>query len=146
MKKQSFTLFILVLFLKCRIGFCDGNTYSPIGKRDPFSKKANSQRGLASKESGLFRFRVDQFELKAIRKGPDLNQMLILDPEGGTYIITEGEQIGKTKAIVSRILDREVILSEQTVNYLGKPSISERILSLPDKSPLEKMSDLSEEK
>lgn len=105
--------------------------YSPIGKRDPFMKMSRSERGIATDENSLFKFQVEQFNLKGVQRGPDGNRILVIDPEGNNYVLREGERIGKTRAIVSRILDREVILSEQTQNYLGKTSISERILSLP---------------
>lgn len=113
-------------------GFSGSETYSPIGKRDPFQKKAVLERRLASSDSSLFRFQVDQFELKAVRKGPEIHQILVSDPEGNTYILSEGETMGKTRAVVSRILEREVILTEESKNYLGKPSLNERILSLPE--------------
>lgn len=128
-------LFISVSFL-CSVGTSDSNVYSPIGKRDPFRKKLKPDRRLASRDSGLFRFHLDQFELKAVRKGPEIHQILISDPEGNTYILSEGEQMGKSRAVVSRILEREVILTEESKNYLGKPTLNEKLLSLPEQDEL----------
>lgn len=114
-----------------RTGFADSIVYSPIGKRDPFMRLRGRDRGLASVESSIFKFQIEQFELKAIQRGPGGNHILVSDPEGKNYLLREGEKMGKSQAVISRILDREVILSEQTKNYLGKESLSERILSLP---------------
>lgn len=131
--KQGIVL-ILGLVGACFSGMmsvAESGVYSPIGKRDPFMKLRGKDRGLASVESSIFKFQIEQFELKAIQRGPDGNHILVADPEGKNYLLREGEKMGKSQAVISRILDREVILSEQTKNYLGKESLSERILSLP---------------
>jgi Tfp pilus assembly protein PilP len=127
---------ILTGLLIAQKAMCDSSAYSPIGKRDPFLKLRGQSRDISSIENSLFNFQIEQFELKAIRRGPDGNHILVADPEGKNYLLQEGEKMGKTQAVISRILDREVILSEQTKNYLGKEILNERILSLPGNDEL----------
>lgn len=136
MKNGILMIGIIVGGVIVKTAFPDSSVYSPIGKRDPFMKLRGLNRGLSSNENSLFKFQVEQFELKAIQRGPDGNHILVSDPEGKNHLLREGEKMGKTQAVVSRILDREVILSEQTKNYLGKESLSERILSLPGNDQL----------
>lgn len=47
------------------------SVYSPIGKRDPFQIPRLNLRDPASAESDLFRYQVEQFELKAVLKMPN---------------------------------------------------------------------------
>ena len=59
------------------------------------------------------------------------------DPDGQVHIVMEGSIIGRERATVSRILNREVIVTEKTVNYLGVQSLYERIISLPNDGEFE---------
>lgn len=114
------------------------SVYSPIGKRDPFEIPKLSPRGPASIENELFRYPIEQFELKAVLKGLNSSQILVEDPNGNTYILREGEQIGRGRATISRVLDREVILTEKVTNYLGMEGLTEKVLSLPADESSEK--------
>lgn len=109
----------------------DGN-YSPLGKRDPFQIPKPLSRDIASPETDLFKYTLEQFQLKAILKGGNKSQILIEDPNGKNYVLEEGAIIGRGKATVSRILDKEVILTERGVNYLGVQGLSEKVLSLSE--------------
>ncbi len=106
--------------------------YSPIGKRDPFKPPATTTTGKEILSlNPLERFAVEQFQLRAILKGMGKNRAMIEDPEGRSYIIAEGDRIGKERATVSKILTNEIIVTEKTFNYLGNLSLYEKILSLP---------------
>ncbi|NBX76651.1 MAG: hypothetical protein EBQ92_08860 [Proteobacteria bacterium] len=107
------------------------SVYSPIGKRDPFQIPKLNLRDPASTEEGLFHFQVEQFELKAVLKSAESSQILIADPKGNTYILKEGDELGRGRATISRILDKEVILTEKVTNYLGVQGLTEKVLSLP---------------
>lgn len=134
MKNRLLPVLILVFLLSSSaVSFSNelSSIYSPTGKRDPFNIPKRSSRGPASVENGLFRYQVEQYELKAILRGSDANQILITDPKGNTYILKQGEKLGKSQATVSRILDKEVILTEKVTNYLGIETLAEKILSLP---------------
>ncbi len=106
--------------------------YSPIGKRDPFKPPSTTATGKEILSlNPLERFAVEQFQLRAILKGMGKNRAMIEDPEGRSYIIAEGDRIGKERATVSKILTNEIIVTEKTFNYLGNLSLYEKILSLP---------------
>jgi Tfp pilus assembly protein PilP len=107
------------------------SVYSPIGKRDPFQIPRLNLRDPASTESDLFRYQVEQFELKAVLKNAESSQILISDPKGNTYILKEGDELGRAHATISRILDKEVIITEKVTNYLGHQGLTEKVLSLP---------------
>jgi Tfp pilus assembly protein PilP len=108
--------------------------YSAFGKRDPFKIPKYSPREPASESGEMFRYTLEQFQLKAILKGADRSQILVQDPKGKSYILNQGEVLGKGKAIVSRVLDTEVIFTEEGINYLGVPQLTEKVLSIPRES------------
>ncbi len=106
--------------------------YSPIGKRDPFKPPSTATTGKEILSlNPLERFAVEQFQLRAILKGMGKNRAMIEDPEGRSYIISEGDRMGKERATVSKILTNEIIITEKTFNYLGNLSLYEKVLSLP---------------
>ncbi len=47
----------------------NGGTYSPLGKRDPFQVPKQISRDVASPETDLFKYTLEQFQLRAILKG-----------------------------------------------------------------------------
>lgn len=53
------------------------------------------------------------------------------DPQGKTFILKQGDVIGRERGSVSRILNTDVIVTERTFNYLGTESLYERVISLP---------------
>ena len=112
----------------------EGKVYSPTGKRDPFrpSIVRGSGRDVAA-VSELERFAVEQFQLRAILRTDQNATALFEDPEGKTHILSEGSLIGRERATVSRILEREVVLTIQTVNYLGVEKPYEKNMVLPEK-------------
>jgi hypothetical protein len=106
--------------------------YSPVGKRDPFKAPIDHSlmRELAT-INPLEKFNLEQLQLKAILKGIGKHRAMFEDPEGKTHILTEGTVLGRERATISRILDREVILTLRTFNYLGAENLSEKIIFLP---------------
>ncbi|MFM8270291.1 MAG: pilus assembly protein PilP [Pseudomonadota bacterium] len=134
MKKMKGSIWFLLITVLLVSGDCLANeassVYSPIGKRDPFQVLRLNRRDPASTEADLFRYQVEQFELKAVLKGISSSQILVADPKGNTYILKEGDQLGRARATISRILDKEVILTEKVTNYLGLQGLTEKVLSL----------------
>ena len=108
--------------------------YSPIGKRDPFRVPALDRTGglgrsLASEESTQ-KFGIDRLLLRAVLRSGGKAQALFEDPAGNSYVVSEGEILGRERGTVSRILDTEVIVTEKTYNYLGAEVLYEKVLSL----------------
>lgn len=112
----------------------EGKIYSPTGRRDPFRAATPDRTGRdVAALSELERFAIEQFQLRAILRTDRKATALFEDPEGRTHILAEGERIGREKATISRILEREVILTIQTVNYLGTEKPYEKTMALPEK-------------
>lgn len=109
----------------------NSSVYSPIGKRDPFKVPKFSPRELASDGNALTRYPLEQYRLKAIFRGLEQNQILVEDPRGKSFILNEGETLGKGNASISRVLNTEVIFTEKGLNYLGLPILTEKVLSIP---------------
>ncbi len=110
----------------------EGTVYVPIGKRDPFKRPSAADGGRdLSAINPLEKFGIEQFILRAILRGTTTAQAMFEDPEGRVHIVAEGTVIGRERGTISRILNREVIVTERTVNYLGVTSLFERVLSLP---------------
>jgi Tfp pilus assembly protein PilP len=137
------TLFIVACFgaksVLAEIGKTDhpeeGTVYSPVGKRDPFkAPNAGIGRDLASGINPLERFGIEQLQLRAIVKAKgDKPKAMFEDPEGASYIVGQGEIIGRERGTISRILDRGVVVTERTFNYLGAENLYEKVISLPQK-------------
>jgi Tfp pilus assembly protein PilP len=111
--------------------------YSPFGKRDPFLIPTVGGLGEDASVGPLQRFHVDQFKLRAIIRGIGEAKAMFQDPKGRSHIVSQGDLIGIEKATVSRIIKSEVILTERTYNYLGKESLLERVIALPQDSELD---------
>jgi Tfp pilus assembly protein PilP len=110
--------------------------YSPVGKRDPFKPPtpiSNAARGLAS-IAPLEQLSIEQLTLRGIlREGKAKARAMFEDASGNTYILKEGDRIGRERGTISRILNTEVIVTEKTFNYLGVENLYEKVLSLPQK-------------
>ncbi len=111
--------------------------YSPFGKRDPFRIPTVGGLGEDASVGPLQRFHVDQFKLRAIIRGMGDPKAMFQDPRGRSHIVSQGDLIGIEKATVSRIIKSEVILTERTYNYLGKESLLERVIALPQDTELD---------
>lgn len=111
--------------------------YSPFGKRDPFRIPTVGGLGEDSSVGPLQRFHVDQFRLRAIMRGMGEPRAMFEDPKGRSHIVNQGDLIGIERATVSRIIKSEVILTERTYNYLGKESLLERVIALPQETELD---------
>ena len=74
---------------------------------------------------------IEKFKLKAIIQAGVRPQAMFADPDGDIHILGEGDRIGKERGTISRILNKEVFITEKTLNYLGVESLFERVLSLP---------------
>jgi hypothetical protein len=129
----------LIIFLGiAALGFGDAqekkmvNIYNPVGKRDPF--KVLSSLPLGRKIAAIYpteKYDLDQLALKAILRIGGKSRAMVQAPDGLTFVLYEGEMVGRERATLSRILKTEIIFSQQTANYLGNQSLVERVMSLP---------------
>lgn len=130
---QIFLIFFIIGFCILSLGREDSVIYSPIGKRDPFRMPSTKllTREVASL-TRLEKFSLEQLQLRAILQGFGKSRAMFEDPEGRTHILYEGEILGREKATISRILNKEVIVTVRTFNYLGNETLVEKVVSLPN--------------
>lgn len=110
----------------------DENLYSSFGKRDPF--RIPDQGGVGGRETSidpLRKFRLEGYRLRAILRTGGKTQAMFEDPEGKSHVVLEGDRIGMEGARISRIVNSEVIVTERSMNYLGKETLLEKVISLP---------------
>lgn len=108
-----------------------GSIYSPVGKRDPFKPPPSEVGRDVGSVNPLEKYSVEKFQLKAVLKGIGRPRAMFEDPDAKTFILGEGDSIGRERGTISRILNTEVIITERTFNYLGAENLYERVLSLP---------------
>lgn len=121
------------------------NSYNPIGKRDPF--KVLNAASTGRKLSSIYpteKYDLEQLNLKAILRIGGRSRAMIEAPDGKTFIVYEGEVVGRERATLSRILKTEIIFSQKTFNYLGNASLVEHVLSLPSEAAGSGLEDLFE--
>ena len=128
---------LLLLFTLGSMAIADGASdknvglYSPVGKRDPFQIPKMNPRDLASAADDLFKYPLESFQLRAILKSAQGSQILLEDPKGKNHVLQEGDAVGRGRATISRVLEREVIFTERVTNYLGVQNLTEKTLALP---------------
>lgn len=131
--RELFVLLFTLSGMAMSDGASDKNVglYSPVGKRDPFQIPKMNPRDLASTGDDLFKFPLESFQLRAILKSPQGSQILLEDPKGKNHVLQEGDTVGRGRATISRVLEREVIFTERVTNYLGVQNLTEKTLALP---------------
>lgn len=139
--KVLFAITVLMLafpaVLRAEIGReLSSSIYSPVGKRDPFRPPAEELGRDVSSVNPLEKYSIDKFQLKAILKGIGRARAMFEDPDGKSFILSEGDTVGRERGTISRIENTDVIITERTFNYLGAENLYERVLSLPPDSSL----------
>jgi Tfp pilus assembly protein PilP len=104
-----------------------GWSYDATGKRDPFRSfildRLNERE--SDIESPLEKFDLGQLELSAVVWEAAKKRALILDPSGQTYIVAEGDPIGKNDGEVISIGDSVMLVRESYVDFHGTQSVKE---------------------
>lgn len=113
-----------------------GTIYSPVGKRDPFRPPSSDSGKDVTSVNPLEKYSIDKFQLKGVLKGIGRPRAMFEDPDGRSFILSEGDTFGRERGTISRILNTEVIITEKTFNYLGAENLYERVLSLPSEDSL----------
>ena len=95
--------------------------YDPRNKRDPFRSIRYLNAGAEKKDFGpLGDFEVNQLELSAVIWDANNPRALVIDPGGRSYIIHEGQAIGKHNGQVIHIGDNLVLVKETYENFAGE--------------------------
>ena len=97
--------------------------YDPRGKRDPFrSFRFEVEEESSNKEIAgpLGDFELGQLELSAVIWDAGNPRALIMDPGGRSFIVREGDQVGKNSGQVIHIGDSLVLVKETYENFAGE--------------------------
>ena len=68
---------------------------------------------------GVQRFELTEWKLVGIIWGKLVKKAVVETPEGKSYLIKVGTQIGRMDGIVKAITNNEVVIQEFTKDYLG---------------------------
>lgn len=111
-----------------------GYVYDPTGKPDPFRPfimELTRPKAIVKKPlHPLQRYDISQLKLVAIIWKVDNPRAILEDATGKGYIIAPGSYVGKNEGKVSKISDKEVVITEKSTNVLGETKIEEIRLSL----------------
>ena len=87
--------------------------YNPIGKRDPFTP-LRTELPPAPPE-GLMAWEIDELRLVGLTTGLEPTA-LFMDPEGQSWIVHEGDYVGRFWGVVTEIRLDEVHIREELVD------------------------------
>ena len=97
--------------------------YDPRGKRDPFRsfRFVVDEDSAGEEMSGpLGDFEIGQLELSAVIWDAGNPRALIVDPGGRSFIVREGDPVGKNSGQVIHIGDNLVLVKETYENFAGE--------------------------
>lgn len=113
--------------------------YSAVGKKDPFRSYFGDVASLTKEKkivSELQNFDITDLRLTAIIWGVTEPRVVIVAPDGKSYIVKAGSFIGKNWGKVSRILPDKIEIIETYKDPLGRKILNKLYLELPIKTIL----------
>lgn len=110
--------------------------YDPTNKIDPFKSFIVARKELEEKEQEkpktyLETLDISQLTISAIVSGSKGNWALVRDSKGDGHIIKVGTLIGRKSGRVTRILEREVVVTESYRDIRGRKIIKDVSMKLP---------------
>lgn len=110
--------------------------YDPANKPDPFKSFIVVRRELEEKEQGkpktyLETLDISQLTISAIVLGSKGNWALVRDSKGDGHVIKVGTLIGRQNGKVTRILEKEVVVTESYKDIRGREQIKDISIKLP---------------
>jgi len=114
--------------------------YSAVGKKDPFRSYFGDVASLTKQKqivSELQNFDITDLRLTAIIWGVTEPRVVIVAPDGKSYIVKTGSFIGKNWGKISRILPDKIEIVETYKDPLGRKILNKLYLELPIKTILQ---------
>ena len=109
-------------------------TYKSIGKRDPFrsliqtAEKPDTDSGKL--RTPLESYNVSQLKLIAIVSATDNVYALVVLPDGKSYTVMEGMNIGLHDGVVKEIRSDQVVVEVEVKDHKGNKKLEELFLKL----------------
>jgi len=113
--------------------------YSAVGKKDPFRSYFGDMASLTKEKkivSELQNFDISDLRITAIIWGVTEPRVVIVAPDGKSYVIKAGSFIGKNWGKISRILPDKIEIVETYKDPLGRKILNRLYLELPVESLL----------
>lgn len=111
-------------------------TYKSIGKRDPFRSLIQTVDTTEEDEedgrvrSPIEQYNVSQLKLIAVVSSTDNAYALVVVPDGKSYTVTEGMNIGLHDGIVKEIRSDQVVVEVEVKDHKGNKKMEEVFLRL----------------
>lgn len=110
--------------------------YDPTDKVDPFKSFIVVRRELEEKEQEkektyLETIDISQLTISAIVLGSKGNWALVRDSKGDGHVIKVGTLIGRKRGRVTRILEKEVVVTESYKDIRGREIVKDIPMKLP---------------
>ena len=110
--------------------------YDPTNKIDPFKSFIVARRELEEKEQEkpktyLETVDISQLTISAIVLGSKGNWALVRDSKGDGHVIKVGTLIGRQSGKVTRILEKEVVVTESYKDIRGREIVKDISMKLP---------------
>jgi len=113
--------------------------YSAVGKKDPFRSYFGDMASLTKEKkivSELQNFDISDLRITAIIWGVTEPRVVIVAPDGKSYVVKAGSFIGKNWGKISRILPDKIEIVETYKDPLGRKILNRLYLELPVESLL----------
>lgn len=95
----------------------DEFAYNPIGKRDPFQ---SFRVGLPpAPPEGLMAWEIDELALVGVVHGLGQPRAMLVDPDGVSWIVEEGDYVGRAWGQVVTIEAEAVQIREEYLDIVG---------------------------
>ncbi len=105
--------------------------YDSKGKRDPFVKYDASKNDKVKKgNTPLEQYDISQLKLTAIVSFGDQPKAIIEDISGKGFVAEKGTKVGVKGGIITDIVDNKVIITETTVDFTGKETVTTKEMTL----------------
>lgn len=117
--------------------------YSAVGKKDPFRSYFGDMASLTKEKkivSELQNFDISDLRITAIIWGVTEPRVVIVAPDGKSYVVKAGSFIGKNWGKISRILPDKIEIVETYKDPLGRKILNRLYLELPVESLLKESS------
>ncbi len=110
-------------------------SYTPVGKRDPFSPiiSREDQKARSGDRPPLERYNVYDFKLTGVVWGGLGNSAMIESPEGKGYFVNVGTIVGQNRGIVIKITQKTMVVEEKYKTISGEIDRKEIVIELRKK-------------
>ena len=108
--------------------------YRSVGRRDPFVPLTLLRKPFDGEDEPLTplqRYELNQYRLLGVIIGKGEPRAMVQDPEGKTYILTNGTKVGKNGGVVKDITSDVILVEEKYYDFSGIVRTSVQEVAVP---------------